>query len=347
VRLNRSYSGPFGEKDTTYVLDFLNDPNEVLVAFRTYYQTAELEDVTDPNLVFNLRAKLDATGHYDDFEVNRVVEVELNPKAKQSELIAALEPVRDRLLKQYKQAQERLLAARAHNDAKAAGEAHDEVENLVLFKQDMGTFQRIYTFLSQIFDYGNTAIESRYMFYKRLLPLLEFGREREDIDLSKVMLTHHTLKNKGKQAMVLGDGEQAKLSPLTETGSGSVQEKEKALLTEIISKVNDLFDGELTDDDKLVYVNNVIKGKLLESEVLVQQATNNTKEQFANSPDLANGIMNAIIDAFAAHSVMSKQALDSEKVRSGLKDVLLGPAQLYEALRAKGDNASGQISATD
>jgi type I restriction enzyme R subunit len=34
---------------------------------------------------------------------------------------------------------------------------------------------------------------------------------------------------------------------------------------------------------------------------------------------------------------MSKQALDSEKVRSGLKDVLLGPAQLYEALRAKGD----------
>ena len=95
-------------------------------------------------------------------------------------------------------------------DAKAAGEAHDEVENLVLFKQDMGTFQLIYTFLSQIVDYGNTAIESRYMFYKRLLPLLEFSREREDIDLSGVMLTHHILKNRGKQAMVLGDGEQPK-----------------------------------------------------------------------------------------------------------------------------------------
>jgi hypothetical protein len=75
------------------------------------------------------------------------------------------------------------------------------------------------------------------------------------------MLTHHTPKNKGKQAMVLGEGKQPKLSPLTETGSGSVQEKEKARLTEIISKVNDLFDGELTEDYKLVYVNNVIKGK--------------------------------------------------------------------------------------
>jgi type I restriction enzyme R subunit len=36
---------------------------------------------------------------------------------------------------------------------------------------------------------------------------------------------------------------------------------------------------------------------------------------------------------------MSKQAIDSEKVREGLKDVLLGPAQLYEALKAKGDQA--------
>jgi type I restriction enzyme, R subunit len=84
--------------------------------------------------------------------------------------------------------------------------------------------------------------------------------------------------------------------------------------------VNDLFDGELTEDDTLVYVNNVIKGKLLESEVLVQQASNNPKEQFSNSSDLANGIL----------------ALDSEKVRSGLKEVLLGPSQLYEALRARG-----------
>jgi type I restriction enzyme R subunit len=33
---------------------------------------------------------------------------------------------------------------------------------------------------------------------------------------------------------------------------------------------------------------------------------------------------------------MSTQALDSERVRKGLKDILLGPAQLYEALRLRG-----------
>ena len=112
-----------------------------------------------------------------------------------------------------------------------------------------------------------------------------------------------------------------------------MQEKEKALLAEILAKLNDLFQGDVTDDDQLIYVNNVLKGKLMESETLIQQALQNTKQQFENSPALTKAIMDAIIDAFDAHTTMSKQALDSAKVREGLKDVLLGPAQLYEALR--------------
>lgn len=151
-----------------------------------------------------------------------------------------------------------------------------------------------------------------------------------------MVLTHHRLKEQGRRDLPLVAEDSAKLQPMTETGGGEVREKEKVLLAEIIEKVNDLFVGELTDDDKLVYVNDVLKTKMLESEILIQQATSNTKEQFANSPDLANELMNAIIDAFAAHGAMSKQALDSESVRGGLRDILLGPAQLYEALRDRG-----------
>lgn len=127
-------------------------------------------------------------------------------------------------------------------------------------------------------------------------------------------------------------------APLTETGSGAVQDKEKGLLSEIISRVNDLFEGDLSDDDRLIYVNNVLKGKLLESETLVEQAANNTKEQFAASPDLSKELLNAIMDALEAHTSMSNQALNSERVREGLKDVLLGPAQLYEALRERSNS---------
>jgi type I restriction enzyme R subunit len=338
-RLNRAHDG----KDTTYVVDFVNDPEEILTAFKTYYDTAELENVTDPHLVFDLRMKLDALGFYDEFEVDRIVEVEFNPKSKQSDLAAALEPVISRLLQRYKSAQERLKIAVARNDAKTTEDAKNELNALVLFKHDMSVFQRMYAFLSQIFDYGNTAIEKRFIFYKRLLPLLEFGREREGIDLSRVTLTHHNLKDQGKRNVPLGEGESPKLNPLTESGGGSVQEKEKARLAEIITKINDLFEGDLTEDDRLVYVNNVIKGKLLESVILVQQAANNTKEQFANSPDLSNELLNAIMDALAAHNTMSKQALESERVRSGLREILLGPAQLYETLRSRAEEMKDRV----
>ncbi len=335
-RLNRAHPG----KDTTYVIDFVNDTEEVLAAFKTYHTTAELSATTDPNLVYNLRAKLDSAGHYDDFEVDRVVAVELNPNAKQSELIAAITPVEDRIMKRYKAAQAALKLAQDKSDDKAALAAQDELDALTLFKGDLGAYIRLYTFLSQIFDYGNTALEKRAIFFKRLLPLLEFGREREGIDLSKVVLTHHHLKNLGKTTMALGAGDTPKLYPFSEAGSGSVQEKEKAWLYEIIAKVNDLFEGELSDQDKLVYVNKVLKGKLLESEKLRQQATNNTKEQFANSPDLKSEILNAVMGALDAHTLMSSQALNSAAVQGGLKDILLNYAGLYETLRSASSHQS-------
>lgn len=205
---------------------------------------------------------------------------------------------------------------------------------MALFKRDLGNFLRVYAFLSQIHDYGNTALEKRAIFFKRLLPLLEFGRERDGLDLSKVVLTHYKLKGQGARTLAVGSA--TKLDPMEEPGTGEVQDKQKAVLAEIIRKLNDLFDGELTDDDKLVYVNNVLKGKMLESALLAQQAAANTKEQFANSPDFLPVMMNAIIDAYSAHTAMSKQALDSERVRDGLKEILLGPARLYESLRERG-----------
>ena len=338
-RLNRAHPG----KDTTYILDFVNDPDEILAAFKPYYETAELAGVNDPNLVYDLRAKLDATGSYDDHEVERVVTVELNPQATQKELSAAIVPVADRLLKKYAAAKAQLIKAQERKDQSAEQEARNIMNSLILFKRNLGAFSRAYSFLSQIFDYGNAAIEKRSIFYRRLLPLLDFGRERTDVDLSKVVLTHHKLKDQGKRSLLLDEGEAERLQPFTDPGGGEVHEKEIVWLAEIISKVNELFEGELTDDDKLVYVNNVLKGKLLESEILVQQASSNTREQFANSPDLATEIMNAVMDALAAHQTMSRQALDSERVRSGLKDILLGPAQLWESLRLRG-NAQREVA---
>ena len=328
-RLNRCYPG----KETTYILDFVNEAAEILDAFKAYYTTAALEDATDPTVVLDLRTKLDGYGFYDGHEIERVVAVELNPKSKQKQLDAAIAPVAERLLKQYSKASAEAKEAEARGDGKAAQEAKDRVNALQMFRTDIATYQRVYTFLSQIFDYGNTDFEKRSIFFKYLLRLLKFGRERDEVDLSQVVLTHHTLRNKGKQTMTLAGDSYPELAPISEAGTGTVREEKRTYLRQIIEKVNDLFQGELTENDKLIYVNDVIMGKLLESETLAQQAAHNTKEQFANSPDLKDALVNAIIDALDAHTTMSSQALGSEQIRQGLKDILLGPANLYERLK--------------
>ena len=119
--LNRVHRG----KDTTYVLDFVNEAADVLAAFKKYYETATLATTTKPNLVFDLRAKLDSAGHYDDYEVERVVAVELLPGATQAALLAALAPVEDRLMKRFAGAKKALAAAKDAKDEEAAKSAQD------------------------------------------------------------------------------------------------------------------------------------------------------------------------------------------------------------------------------
>ena len=113
-----------------------------------------------------------------------------------------------------------------------------------------------------------------------------------------------------------------------------IQDKQKARLSEIIQKVNDLFEGQLSADDKLQFVQ-MLKTKMLENSALQQQAQSNAEPQFQNSPDLRPAMLDAIIDASDAQQTMSTQAINSEKLREALLDILLGPGQLYAALKAQ------------
>ena len=332
-RLNRCYPG----KDNTYVLDFVNEPSEVLDAFKTYFTTAQLSDVTDREIILTLRTKLDALGYYDEHEIDRVVNVVLDPNSKQKQLEAAITPVADRLLKKFAAAKAAHAAAVASKDDKAAQSAKDTMDALVLFSSDVSTYLRAYTFLSQIFDYGNTDFEKRAIFFKYLVKLLKFGREREGVDLSDVTLTHHKLSHRGERNLGLSNKDAPKLNPLTEIGSGTVREKQKAYLTEIISKLNEIYGTDTTDGDQLSHAT-TLNEKVLESTVLQKQATSNSKEQFANSPDLTSEIMNAIIDAMDVQADLSTKALNSPEMREGLKRIMLNQLGLYEKLR---DRAAG------
>ncbi|MEY0842346.1 type I restriction endonuclease subunit R [Providencia rettgeri] len=254
-RLNRTYKG----KEKTFVLDFVNDPEDILAEFKVYFQTAELADVSDPNIVYELMKKLDKVGIYQWREVEMFVETYNNKKANQAKLANLCKPAVDRFSVRYKDASQVLRAAQselskakiekndkkikyAENSVKHAKEARDILE---VFKKDLISFYRYYEFTSQIVNFDDYELEKLSIFAKYLHPLLRLDVVEDEIDLSDVVMTHYRLHEQREADLQLGlmIGEEPKpYLPAAKEGSGAVPKDPKTeLLNEIIQRMNDLF----------------------------------------------------------------------------------------------------------
>jgi type I restriction enzyme R subunit len=319
-RLNRTYPG----KDQTFVIDFVNDPEDIKAAFQPYYETAELADVSDPNLIHDLQTKLDASRIYTPEEVDGLVLAFF--KNRQGDMQAKVAPAVDRYRVRFKEAIE--------------ADDKEAIDELVMFRKDVGGFIRAYDFLSQIVDFADTDLEKRSIFFKHLFPWLKDERSRKAIDLSTVKLTHYRLSDKGKQPIKLEqNSDEYKLQPITSLGSGKPHDPETAMLAQIIQKMNDLFEGDLTDNDLLALANHV-GGKMMESETLAQQAAANTKEQFGASPDYKAVMLDSVADGLDKYAEMAKQVLNSQRVQDGLSEILLELVYAeFAKKRAQGSSA--------
>ena len=334
-RLNRTYKG----KDKTFVLDFVNEPEEVLEEFKVYFQTAELSGVSDPNLVYEIMEKLNAVGIYQWVEVENFVEAYNNKRTKQDKLANICKPAVERFSVRYKEATHVLDIARAElekakaenndkkikfaeNSVKNAKEARDIIE---VFKKDLISFCRYYEFSSQIVDFEDYDLEKLSIFAKHLHPLLRFDVLQEDIDLSDVAMTHYRLHEQREADLQLGYkvGEEPKpyLAPTKEGSGATPKDAQTELLNEIISRMNDLFveDG-LSEGDMLNYAN-TIAGKVSENDTVMDQLRNNTKEQ-AMLGAFPESINDAVIQSMGVHENMAMKVLSNEAVAKGFAELM-------------------------
>ena len=292
-RLNRTYPG----KEDTFVLDFVNKPEEILASFQPYYRAAKLEEVTDPNIVHELMTKLGKANVYTWAEVEAFGEAFFDPKRKQAGLHAHLKPAADRF-----------------NEL--------EEEKAETFRKDLGTFLRMYDFLSQIIPYNDAELEKLYVFGKNLMPrLLDGGGGSSILELdSDVRLTHYRLQKIGEQQLDLAGGGVVALKPASEAGTGKAPTDEQKKLAEIVDKMNDLFSGNLSEADMVGYVT-TIKGKLLENETLKEQASNNSEQQFAMG-DFKEILTDIVIEGQEAHNSIAAQLLKDERIFAAMQGML-------------------------
>ncbi len=257
-RLNRMH--PL--KEDTFVLDFVNDRDEIREAFKQYYEGAEMGEEADPNRMYAIKAELDASGIYLPEELQRFIEVYFKPKQRQSAadhqtMNAALDPSVDR----FKALQD------------------EDEEQAELWRGKLQAFRNLYAFLSQVIPYQDSDLELLYTFLRFLSPKLpkRAAGQRYSFD-DEIRLEYYRLQKISEGSISLREGKAEPLDGPREVGSGA-RHDEDVPLSRLIDVINERFGTDFTDADQLFF-DQIIEAAI-EDGSLREAAAVNPEEKFA------------------------------------------------------------------
>jgi type I restriction enzyme R subunit len=257
-RLNRIH--PL--KEDVFVLDFVNDREEIREAFKQFYEGAILGEEAEPEQLYQLKNELDSSGIYLQEEVHRFCEIYFKPKQRQSPadhqaMNAALDPAVDRFKALQKEVQE-------------------EAE---LWRGKLLAFRNLYAFLSQIIPYQDSDLERSYIYLRHLSAKLprRSGGPQYDFD-GDIYLEYYRLQKISEGSIELSSGYTRPLNGPKEVGTAVLRESPIAL-SKVIDIINERFGTDFNQADQLFF-DQLIEAAI-NSELLQQAARVNSRDKFA------------------------------------------------------------------
>src|SRR5713101_9138290 len=223
-------------KEDTFVLDFVNDREEIRDAFKAYYEGAEMGEEVDPARMYQIKGELDASGIYLGEEVTRFSAVYFKPKQRQSAMDhqamnAALDPAVSRFTVRQK----------------------DNEEEAELWRGKLEAFRNLYGFLSQVIPYQDSDLERVYVFLRHLAAKLPRRRSGPDYQFDdEVWLEYYRLQKISEGSISLRHGGARPLDGPTEVGSGLVHQQ-PVPLSQLIDLVNERFGTDFNHADQLFF----------------------------------------------------------------------------------------------
>ncbi len=254
-RLNRKIPG----KENPFVLDFVNEAEDIYKAFKPYYDATSLQEGSDPQQLEKLKHTLDAAQVYFWREVEAFARIFYQPVARQSAQDHAsmqlhLQPAVDRF--------------KTLEDEPQRG----------AFRETLNGYVNLYSFMSQIMPYGDPALEKLYSFGRFLLPHLPLDRDTESVKLGdEVGLQYYRLERIYAGEIVLRDGEPEGVKSPTDVGTGKAKD-EKVPLSEIIKVLNERFGTNFTDEDRFFFEQ--IREKATQNDQVVKLRRANPFDKF-------------------------------------------------------------------
>lgn len=260
-RLNRTAKG----KEDTFVLDFVNDREDIYAAFKPYYQRTELGEIPDDEKLASLGNTLDEWKIYTQNDIDEFAGVWFGggttPTHSEHKKLNA---IIDKAIEKY---------------LHISDEPEHNEEQQKLFKSQLQSYLNLYLFVSQILPYADSIHEKRYVYLKALMMKLPRGKQSEKLDLSKMaILQYYRLQQIGEGSIKLNEGEAEPQKGSTDVGTGQVSLTEE--LDKLIKELNETFTTEFTLADQLFFES--IEKFARENPDIVDAANNNPLPSFMN-----------------------------------------------------------------
>ncbi len=253
-RLNRTSAG----KEPPFVLDFVNEAEDIFTSFKPYYNVTTLEEPADPSLLETLKHELNAFQVYLWSEVLGFCQVFYLPQYKQN----ASDHAR----------MEKMIAP-AVDRFNSLEEGKKET-----FYEKLTAYISFYAFVSQIIPYSDQELEMLYSFGRYLVPHLELGDTGAIPHPEKeVELQYYRLEKVMSGSIIMEGGDQYGVKSPSAVGTGKAIDEDKPL-SEIIQTLNDRFGTDFTDEDRLFFEQ--IKEKATNDERIIQTAIANPLDKF-------------------------------------------------------------------
>jgi len=305
-RLNRTHPG----KEDTFILDFINEPEEIRAAFQPYYEQTIVGEQADVRHLYELQARLEEYQVFYRAEVDEFAKVFFKKKKDQTpqdhaKMNACIDPAVGRFIELDEEKQEE-------------------------FRGILIAYRNLYSFLSQVIPFQDSELEKLYTYVRFLLsklprrdrgPTYQFDEE--------VSLKYYRLEKTMEDAtLVLEVGKGGEVSGPVDVGTGIVRD-EKVGLSQVIDILNERFGTQFTAADQLFF--DSIRTDAVSDPTLRQAAMANTMENFGYV--FRQTLSDLFIDRMDKNEEITARFFDEPEFQDAIGQSLL--KDVYEQIRAE------------
>ena len=307
-RLNRTAVG----KEDTFILDFVNDPEQIQKAFQPYYEQTVVGDRVEASQLYELQAKLDEKQVYFKAEVEEFAKVFYKPREKHSfadhsRMNACLDPAVGRFIKLKEPEQEE-------------------------YRKNLIAYRNLYSFMSQIIPFQDTDLEKLYSYIRLLLMKLPKGPHGPVYNFDEeVALKYYRLQKISEGTITLEKGKGGEVPGPIAVGTGE-ENKEQIELSRLIDILNERFGTDFKPADQLFL--DSIREDAVGNSHLREAALANTMENFGYV--FLKALEGLFIDRMEQNEEITAKFMNETQFREIIEKHLL--KQVYEQIRSYDKN---------